>query len=299
MLIAWATPFLHLQKAYWIIISTMAVMLPTVGATLARSKSRAVSTALGVMVGGVISYLFKDNTPAVYFISITLLFFVCYNIQTHYSRAIFSVSILLILIISHFYQTPWEFVFWRFTDTLIGIVIAFIFSILILPCWSKKSIRNTLKSCFTNLNSLTSLVLQHNQDSNTIHLIETTRRDLIATTEKLKNEYLEAQHETGPSNKTLMIIESIIITLTRIRLDLYLLVDMNRKDINNEDIKILRSYSSSILNSLITSLNEDIAPKIIPVPNYHISENVYLKRVIRNYISDLSTLQKNIQYYFC
>jgi len=85
----------------------------------------------------------------------------------------------------------------------------------------------------------------------------------------------------------------------QIRLDLYLMMDLSHENIKKEDMISLQNYSSNVLDSLILSINQNTAPQTIDLPNYQISQNPCMKRVIRNYVSDFSTLQQNMKYYFC
>ena len=119
-------------------LTVMVVMLPSVGASLDRSKLRATSTLLGVIVGGILALLFKDTLWVTIIISLSVLFFACYLIMTNYLYGVFFLSALIILVLSYIEHNIWTFCFWRFIDTLIGIAIAFVVSLLVFPAGRRK-----------------------------------------------------------------------------------------------------------------------------------------------------------------
>lgn len=298
LFIAWLTPYFSIQQPYWIIITCMAVMLPTVGATLERSKLRALSTVFGVIVGGFLAYVCKQNLVLIILLSFTLLFFACYFIQSHYTHSVFAFAALLVLLLSHFFHHPWQFALWRFIDTTIGIAIAFVFALILLPCWSKKSIKNTLKDTLIHLKSLSNDILSATQNEATTLQIEKTRSSLIQATEKLKKEFREMQHELPESSNRLLIMEAIILIVERLRLDLYLMRDIRNQLENNKKIDEIYDYSNSIFDTTLLSFDGKKNVATNQIPSYQLLEKPYLTQVIRTYLSDLLSLQKDIDYFF-
>lgn len=295
--ITWITPYTKLERPYWIIITAIAIMLPTVGATLERSKKRAIYTAIGVLVGGMLAYIMTSHLVYIGLFTAILLFFAFYFINTHYSRFVFCVSALLVLLLSQLTHHPWEFAYWRLIDTLIGVILGFAFSLLIFPCWSKKSILKTLKTTLSHLKHLSSLILEPNQIQHNLCEIAKTRSMVIQSTEKLKIEYAEMCHEMQSLDKRPVFMQAIIMIIEHLRFNYYLLMSLDEYPISQENVLEIKTYCATVYSTLAMALDKQSLKIDIVTPNYQLAENPYLTQVIRNHIMDLTALSQNITYY--
>lgn len=296
-IVCWFSSDLGIEFSYWVLITISSIMLPTVGATLARSKIRALGTTAGVLTGDVLAYFLGSHLAYIGLGAAVLLFFGLYSFKTNYAAFVFCVAAFLVLVLSQISHNPWQFAYWRFIDTLIGVFLAFTFSILICPCWAKKSVLNSLNTTICHLKALSLLTLQTGHAKKNLCLIEKTRAAVIQTTEKLKLEYNEMLHETVSSNKQVVFMEAIILMLERIRFNFYLL--MNNDDISKEHMIALQNYCQSVFTAITNALanKENLIENIEIAPNYQLTENPYINQVIRNHISDLNALRQNVFYY--
>lgn len=289
------TPLFHVQENYWVNLTVMAVMLPTVGATLASSRLRAVSTAAGVLVGGALAFICKDSFTLTLLFSFVFVLSGCYYLQNNTAYAIFSISALIVLALGHSAHHTWHFALWRFVDTVIGIGIAFIMGVLIFPSWSKILIKRKLIIALTHLEHLAGKILSQ---ENRTHDIEATRAKLIEASNNLKNTFQEMQHETFQFDKRILMMDSIVFIIVRLRFDLYLMLDSCKSACDPSELKALHVFTQQIFNAIFNIINQKPPLNNPNIPTYTQNKNPFFTQSIRIYTADLSALLQNIIYYF-
>lgn len=126
---------------YWMVITILVISQPTVGATLLRSKQRALYTLLGVLVGGLLVVLLQHQFWLMTLVGVFCVFFSVYYVESAYDRAILFFSILIILIFGYYVQDVWKYAIFRVVDTGLGVFIGFLVSLFLFPCRSRDEIK--------------------------------------------------------------------------------------------------------------------------------------------------------------
>lgn len=282
MALAFVFPYLNLPQSYWVLITIIAVTLPTVGATLARSKIRGAYTAIGVLLGSVISFTLKDNLVVILCVAAPILFLSSYYILIEYRRFVFFLSILLVIMLGAVFHESWHFAYWRFMNTVIGVGIAVIVSLVVFPCWSKNAIENILNDTLDHLFHFVSLALADKEIS--FQDLEQARFLLALNTEKMKRLFDEVAEEVDPCDKRLIFYESLIRLVENIRFNGSLLFAV-REGLEREDcIKPLREvanhYFENIFNRAVWQDNQ----------SQIIVKDQYLNTVVSLFVNDVRKL---------
>lgn len=124
-----------LGHPYWVLITIIAIMRPAYGITKSRNKLRIYGTILGGLTSFMILYLVPSNTAL--FVLFILAFVLCYTfLKNKYLVAVFFMTIYLFIGFHFIGYGDTTLLFKdRLLDTLIGSVITFLVSFLILPVW--------------------------------------------------------------------------------------------------------------------------------------------------------------------
>lgn len=297
-LVAIIGDYLQVDKLYWIILTVLVVMQSTLGATLDRSRSRAVSTLTGVVVGGIVMSLLADQIALLLIISLLIAFVGLYFMFYNMSRAIFCLSAVLIIALGFMQHNVWYFAEQRFINTCVGIVVAFIFSMCVFPLWAKKNIHTSLLQVLEHLQQLTPLMMAAQEQETLFADIESRRALLIRATEKLKKDFTELRYELISGNAELFIFESIILLIYRLRVDLYFMFDA-RADIQSKDsFKELAAYAQDIFSTLCKAVLNRQSPGAVHVYAQPAQESAYISQAVRLFIADLSALQQDMHYLY-
>lgn len=158
--------FFHLEFGFWLILTTIVVLQPTFGATLQRSKSRAIGTLLGVAIGALLAAIIKQSLIPTIIILAALILMCVIAIKISQSVAIFFATTIVMLLLAYQQPNNWEFVTLRVYDTIIGAGIGILASILLWPNWAKSELNYNLYQTIGKADELLLLILNAVKTSN-------------------------------------------------------------------------------------------------------------------------------------
>jgi uncharacterized membrane protein YccC len=118
----------RLPETYWAPITTIVITQSSLGAAFAVSWQRFVGTALGAVVGAIVTIYF-GHTLLVFAMGIFVLGLLCAALHLEHSAYRFGgVTLAIVLLLPR--QAPaWQVAFHRFTEVSIGIAVALIFAV--------------------------------------------------------------------------------------------------------------------------------------------------------------------------
>lgn len=152
---AWLkTPF-----GFWLVLTTVVVLQPTFGATLHRSKLRAIGTILGVAIGALLAAILNQALIPSLIIMLALVLLCVINIPISHAVAIFFATTLVMLLLAFHQPNQWGFVSLRVYDTLIGAFIGIICSLVLWPSWAKSQLNYNLTATMAKASHLLDVVL--------------------------------------------------------------------------------------------------------------------------------------------
>jgi uncharacterized membrane protein YccC len=125
---------LHLDRVYWILLTTVVILKPGFGISKARSIQRLIGTILGALFAAGVLYLTSND----YVIFAIML--VCilggYSFMTHqYTLSVFFITPFIIFLLHFLHPAHLQYVWLRVMDTFIGGGIAFLANMLLWPSW--------------------------------------------------------------------------------------------------------------------------------------------------------------------
>lgn len=283
MLMTVFTARINISHSYWALFTIIAVMLPTVGATLARSKIRGFYTAGGVLLAGVVNYTLQGHPVSLLIVTLLALFLASYYIQLNYRLFVFFISFLLVFGLASISHESWHYMYWRFIDTVIGVIAAVMISILVFPCWSKNSIRKTLKDTLKDLSVFISQIFS--KEITSLNALEESRYQLAVNTEKLKQQLLEMAHEVDESDNIILLYESLIHLIENVRFDGNLVFGLREKLDKHPCFLQLQAKVNSYLDAILKEKTLDENNEKILIADD------YLNVIVDMFIHDLSRLQ--------
>ncbi len=132
--------FLPFGHGYWILLTIIVILKPVYSLTKKRNFERLMGTLGGALVGLVLLYFIKD--PRVLFVLMILFMIGTYVfIRTNYLVCVTLMTPYVLLLFHLLYPTDFHSILSdRVIDTIIGSVISFLASILIIPSWEHERI---------------------------------------------------------------------------------------------------------------------------------------------------------------
>lgn len=150
---------IHMQSSYWILLTVIALLPSTTGATFLKAVRRVVGTLAGVLLGFLCLVILPFN-PIIYFILMGIILALCiYSSRFHYAIMSFFIGwfiiILLGLLISQGNpEAVLTFVIARVVDTFIGATIVVATAYWFWPDKSKGRFFKVLDGLFLNMHKL-------------------------------------------------------------------------------------------------------------------------------------------------
>jgi uncharacterized membrane protein YccC len=145
----YVTTLFHLPEGYWAAISALIVMQSNVGATLNASRTRLAGTAVGAAIGGLFLAVFGMNLLA-FAVAITIAFFVCDMLNLAESQRLATVTVAIIMLVAHS-ASAWVIALHRFTEVVLGILVALIVSLTLWPNHARRNVRQNLADILLEL----------------------------------------------------------------------------------------------------------------------------------------------------
>ncbi len=157
-LAVWVALLLDIPDAFWAGITALVVLKPHIGATIERSWSRLLGSILGAILGMIVVSLFADS-PCLFlaslFIIVTLGLAESSQAKNQYAW-ILGIATFLMVTLSTFYN-PYGAIntaFFRCFEILIGIISAWIVSILFFPVYSIETYNQLIKETLNQFNQI-------------------------------------------------------------------------------------------------------------------------------------------------
>lgn len=186
-----------IPKAYWVTISALVILQPNIGATLLRAKQRSVSTLTGVLVGAMLSILMHQLFWLTAVVGLGCLFFGVYFSSSNNVKAIFFFSVLVMIMLGVFSTNIWQFVFYRFFDTLLGVAIGFTLSLVLWPVSAKSLLQEDFAALVMQYRQLSNLILEQFLSFNRQGQLKIgrCRVEIYGHLKSAKQHFEEVQHE--------------------------------------------------------------------------------------------------------
>ncbi|MBC8035545.1 MAG: FUSC family protein [Chitinophagaceae bacterium] len=177
---------------YWILLTILVILKPAYSLTKKRNADRLIGTFIGILAGVLILYTVKNET-ALLAIMITFMT-ICYIfIRQNYLIGVVFMTPYVLLFLHLLYPTDSQTVLTdRMLDTLIGSVIAFIASSLLIPSWERETIRSFMISMLKDVSGyFSSVTAGTNRETQEITLNEygIARKDALVSLANLSDAF--------------------------------------------------------------------------------------------------------------
>lgn len=141
--------------ALWCVLSAIIVSQANLGKTLKTAQDRFLGGLIGSFLGSLFTILY-GATVYTLGISVTLTVMICalLNLQDAIRIASLSVAVVMLSWVNHTEFSPWAFGFFRFLDSVIGIIVAVLVSHLILPTQAQDEIRSNISDALLKIKEL-------------------------------------------------------------------------------------------------------------------------------------------------
>ncbi|SFD81423.1 Uncharacterized membrane protein YccC [Chitinophaga sp. CF118] len=125
---------LHLNRVYWILLTTIVILKPGFGISKTRSIQRLMGTILGALFAAGILYLTTNDT--IIFVIMLVCILGSYSFMTQqYTLSVFFLTPFIIFLLHFLHPAHLQYVWLRVMDTFIGGGIAFLANMLLWPSW--------------------------------------------------------------------------------------------------------------------------------------------------------------------
>jgi hypothetical protein len=151
----WIATLFHLQDGYWGSISAIIVLQSNVGSTVTASRDRLLGTLIGAAFGAGFSF-FDDagqRVLLIYLFAVVAAMVTCSLIGLKNSSRLAGVTVTIILLV-HRTGSNWKLPLHRVIEVLLGIIVALLFSTLVLPSRAQLRLRDSLAREYLLLGAL-------------------------------------------------------------------------------------------------------------------------------------------------
>jgi uncharacterized membrane protein YgaE (UPF0421/DUF939 family) len=138
VLCLWLGDLFGLEHSYWAAVSAIVVMQSDRAVTFSSSRDRVIGTAIGALMGWGMFYIWHGHY-VVYGIAVALCLLVCSLLEYEKAGRLASVALTIIVLIK-IDNGPGQAALARFLEVSLGVVIAFLITVLVLPEKSAGSI---------------------------------------------------------------------------------------------------------------------------------------------------------------
>jgi uncharacterized membrane protein YgaE (UPF0421/DUF939 family) len=112
---------LGLPEAYWAAITTLIIMQSTLGAALAVSEQRFAGTAVGALMGALLTIYFESNT-IVFGLGVFAIGLICAALRLGEAYRMASVTLAIVMLVGHT-KSAWIVAAHRFVEVSVGIAV--------------------------------------------------------------------------------------------------------------------------------------------------------------------------------
>lgn len=202
---------------FWLVLTTVVVLQPTFGATLHRSKLRAIGTILGVAIGALLAAILNQSLIPSLILMLALVILCVINIPISHAIAIFFATTLVMLLLAFHQPNQWGFVSLRVYDTLIGAFIGIVCSLILWPSWAKSQLNYNLTETMAKASKLLDIVLDSVIEGNAnINTINPLKLELEKTIDKNRQFLRQAIQELSLSHHQLAPALALVESLEKL-----------------------------------------------------------------------------------
>ena len=242
--------WLIMPRSYWVTISALVIVQPNIGATFLRAQQRSISTLLDVLIGAMLVILIHQILWLTALLGLISLFLGIYFFQMNYVKVIFFFSVLLMLIFGLYAPNIWQFVFYRFFDTLLGVGIGFMASLLLWPVSAGRVLRQDLIQTIKNSQPLVDLVFSQLVAFSLEEQMQIgeSRVAVYQNLQLAKQHFEDMRHEFALLTVKRAAAFAIISTMEKMRLTLYAINSVSASEEKySHELKIyLKAFRLSI-----------------------------------------------------
>jgi len=160
-------------NSHWILLTIMVILKPGFALTKQRNFQRLTGTIIGGLGGALILMVIRD--PVVLFVLLMFLVVATYSlIRINYIVSVMFMTPYVLIMFSFFEENTFVILQERIIDTLIGSVLAFVSSYIILPSWERDYLHSPMRKL---------LIANYNYVAQALYIIAGQRPDI--TTFKL------------------------------------------------------------------------------------------------------------------
>lgn len=144
-----------LLSGLWCVVAAIVVVQEHLGGTYKVALSRFIGIAIGSVLGGIFTE-FLGATPISLGIAVVITIILCSLFDLTDSFRIASLSVAVVMVSWEFKPqiSPWAFSFYRFLDSVIGIIIAIVVVHLLWPIQATQTMRQNVAKTLSKLNLL-------------------------------------------------------------------------------------------------------------------------------------------------
>lgn len=200
LLIVTLYSLLALPNGYWAAFSVIACVWPTQGISLQRIRQRLIGTFLGMWLGILIAHFFLSNGYVIDALLPVFIFLMFYLKAYDYSFFVFFTTVVTMLFVCLLLPGDWQMAIVRLEMTVLGVFIAFLSTLFILPVQSSRQLPRRLKTVVTSLKTYFSLLCDyyHGQESHNLPAIQTQTFNYL---QRALDSLYESRFEFGPGRK--------------------------------------------------------------------------------------------------
>lgn len=240
----------------WSVISAIVVMQANLGGTYIAAWNRFLGVMIGSLLGGLFIEIIGSNGITIgvgVFCTVAACTF--FNLKDSLRIATMSVAVVMTLYILHPTIGTWEFSFYRFLDSCIGITIGMVTAHLILPDEANQKIKKKL------ITVLSMLETQYEQTSNlevNKELPEQFKDQTAQIREelqKIKDIFLESEMELA-DDKTSHDLEYTIMVLERLTDQIDIMDQIHKENLKSIINVKLRSSFQDLSNHISTAFRK-------------------------------------------
>lgn len=240
----------HLPKPYWAMITILVVIQPNLGATLMRARHRSYATLVGVLVGAMLAIIIHQILWLAGIVGVICVFFTVFYLLRDYVKSIFFLSIVVMLVFSFQTNNIWHFVFARFFDTVLGVVLGFLASLLLWPITAKRMLQDDLLKGLRFAKDYVAMALTDVGDngSGRRESLAKLRIQLSDTLELARKHYDEMEYEIDIAGINHSASHAMIASLEQIRATLFAMnsISNDRYPLPQEMIDYMAAFKEGL-----------------------------------------------------
>lgn len=263
------------NHSYWILLTIAVILKPGFSLSKKRVFQRLAGTFIGG-IGGVLLLIFIQDPTIRFFLLLILMILSFSMIRKNYILSVIFMTPYLLILFSFLGADTMEVAQERVIDTLIGGLLGFTSSYIILPSWEGTQVKNYMQNLLiANYNFLTTLFSFALGNEVTAQNYEKVRKDVSVHTANLTSAFQRMITEPKSTQKNSKELHSFIVfnhLLSSYITNLFTTIDKTNKNIYGEPIRILRQQVTQ-LSQLIKDGEMEDTKAVFEEKKFDINDN--------------------------